>query len=133
MAAIWNHRYDVYLGTDPTNLSRVGENLAVAVRTLDRHETWLVPADSVTGYQVLLANRREDHGQPHEDRPDVEFYDRRIGITPGGRPQSDGDGHGANPSLAGVERRGWRDPGTCWSAARPPRPVSCKSRRPAPM
>ena len=23
----WNHRYDVYLGTDPTNLSRVGENL----------------------------------------------------------------------------------------------------------
>ena len=42
----WNHRYDVYLGTDPNTLSRVGENLAGNPYT-GNHETWALPAGLV--------------------------------------------------------------------------------------
>ena len=107
----WNHRYDVYLGTDPTNLSRVGENLPVGSPYTGRHETWAVPAGLC---HRVPSTTGESSRRPW---PTSRGPARRGVLRPPGRdhlpaavPSLTGDGHGANTSLAGVERRGGRDP-----------------------
>ena len=40
----WNHKYDVYLGTDPLNLTRVATDIVVGSPYTGQYETWTVPS-----------------------------------------------------------------------------------------